>query len=155
MKNKLILAVSILIFILASCERNSDEISDDTVQSLISECDQKLFTTKLEIENNLIGDWELVGYEDGWSTTRPNPQILIMITGEKLTIDFESSTLNSITEHEWEISEVEQTNGQKYFKLDFDPKHAANIGIGSFCEIYMYGDAIARDGNMYLFEKIK
>lgn len=155
MKIKLILAVSILIFILASCDKNTDGIIDDNEQAIIAECNQNLLTSKLEIENNLIGEWELVGYKDGWSSTKSNPQILMMITSEKITINFESSTLKSTTEHKWVISEEEQQSGQKSFTLDFEPKHAANIGISAFCEINMYGDATARDGNMYLFEKIK
>ena len=106
MTYKLIFVFFISIFILASCDSNDDDlhdcsfeqidnnqggIIDVTEQSLISQCNQSLLTTKSEIENNLIGEWELIGYGNGWSPTISKPCISIKISQNNLLIDFADS----------------------------------------------------------------
>ena len=109
-------------------------------------------TTKSEIENNLIGEWELIGYGNGWSPTISKPCISIKISQNNLLIDFADSNSSSISDHAWEIIETATSTGEIHFRLNMEP--VFNIGVSKFCDAYMYGDSTPRDGNMYLFEKV-
>ena len=66
MKYKFTLLIAISVVLFSACLKSSDDgdITEDE-RALMTECDQNSLISQAEIENNLIGEWELVGFGHG------------------------------------------------------------------------------------------
>ena len=133
-------------------DENMDGLIDDFERGIMNECMTNAIHSKLDIINNLIGDWKLVGYGTGWITTPSQPCALISISHDELTFEYTNEHIDTITTHLWEIEEL---NNGASFRLKVTPDEIEGLFINQFCESYMYGDATPSDGNMYLYKKIK
>ena len=125
---------------------------DDTERSIMDDCFQNSLNSKTEIENNLIGEWELVGHGQGWFPQVSQPCGYLTFTADELTFDFNDGHIDTITTHTWELEEVNWPSGPK-FKLTISDQIFAMF-INQFCFDYMYGDETPVDGNMYLYQKV-
>ena len=134
-------------------DENNDGLIDDTERSVMNDCTENNFTSISEIKNNIIGEWELVGYGHGWVPYPSQPCAHITVKEEELIFEFTNQSKDTITTYEWEIEEVFWSGGQ-YFRLNTLPEYVDGLYITYFCEKYMYGDGTPSDGNMYLYEKV-
>ena len=172
----LFLALFSLVFILFSCKKDEktdisdpfppsvstdcsfvqndedmDGLIDEAERAIMEDCFTNRFTSKSEIEANLIGEWQLVGHGEGWIPTVSQPCGYIIISEDELIFDFETGYYDSTTVHTWEL--VAQQNN--FFGLEVTPIIGAQFYMNIFCENYMYSDATPSDGNMYLYQKVE
>ena len=133
-----------------------DGLVDSTELALMTECSANAFTSKNEIEENLIGEWELIGHGEGWIPIKSQPCAYITIRAEELTFKFDASSANTgtTTVHSWEIEEVNAPGGI-FFRLITLPDYVEGLYMTQFSSTYMYGNAMPSDGNMYLYRKVK
>ena len=54
-------------------DRDMDGLIDESERNLMEECRTNQLSSKAEIENNLIGEWELIGHGEGWVSTISKP----------------------------------------------------------------------------------
>lgn len=133
-------------------DEDMDGLIDDNERSIMDDCMANELTSVSEIEQNLIGEWQLVGHGEGWVPLVSQPCAYITITEESLVLDFKNSTVDTVTTHTWEIEQ--DALGSLYFYLQTSDSKAA-LFINQFCDEYMYGDATPLDGNMHLYQKVK
>ena len=169
----LIFLVTVISLSISSCAKNNGEHSnlincpfvydantedgfiDDDERGLMEEC----FATKLidanEIKNNLIGEWQLIGYGNGWIGSVSQPCCSITFTETEMIFDYEDRFFDTLTIHSWEIETIIINTSQSLkHRLQASPNLDVWLGLGTFCEQYIYNDATPSDGNMYLFEKV-
>jgi len=138
-------------------DENRDGELDDNERAIIDECRENALTSKAEIENNLIGEWRLVGYASGWLATPSQPCSRVIFSEEELTLEY-SSGIDTITTHLWEIEEI-TIAGNQGFRLNTNPRliDLLNpLAIGKFCNNYMYSGAAASvDSDSFIYQKVK
>jgi len=127
---------------------------DDTELAFIKECNENAFKSKEEIENNLIGEWELIGFGSGWQESASQPCIYIKFAENEMLIDITNADGNKVINNSWFIDEIVTTAEQPVFRLNTSPDFIHEAIITRFSEKFMYSDSSARDGNMYLYEKM-
>jgi hypothetical protein len=127
-----------------------ERVIDDTERALMEDCRENRITSKVEVEANLIGEWQLIGHGEGWLPSKSQPCGYITITENKLIFEFKNAYIDTITTHTWEI--IEYPNGT--LALNISPEYIDGLGLNIFCSDYIYGDATPLDGNMYLYQKV-
>ncbi len=132
-------------------DENMDGLIDPTERTIMQLCRDNLLVTKREVEENLIGEWELVGFGTGWFSTLSQPCGFIEISENDLTFHFTDSQIDTVVTSQWAILEF---NGQAQFQLETDVNLYSINFINQFCRDYMFVDATPSDGNMYLYEKV-
>lgn len=134
-------------------DHDMDGLIDDSERMIMNECMENTLSSKSSIENNLIGEWELIGHGEGWIKSNSQPCGYMIISEDELTFEFRNEHIDIVSTHQWEIEEV-NSSGSLSFKFNILPEPIEGLSIGQFCDKYMYGDATPRDGNMYLYAKI-
>lgn len=138
-------------------EQNDDDMDgriDETESSIMKACTEEAFTSIDEIKSNLIGEWELIGHGEGWIPTISQPCGYITFTEEAFEFDFNDGHTDTLILQSWDIEQVDWIGGT-YFRLKTEPNYFHSLFATQFCSQYFYGDATPRDGNMYLYEKVK
>jgi len=131
-------------------DENMDGLIDETERTIMDDCFQSKFTSKNEIESNLIGEWELIGHGEGWTSSPSKPCSFITVSEDQLIFEYKDANLDTATSHDWQITE----NSNGIFTIKVTPEYPVGINISIYCDKNMYGDATPRDGNMYLYQKI-
>ena len=134
-------------------DNDMDGLIDDTERMIMNECMENSLSSKSSIENNLIGEWELIGHGEGWNPDKSQPCGYIIISEDELIFEFRNEYIDITSTHQWHIEEV-SSNGNLSFKFKILPESTEGLSISRFCDNYMYGDATPRDGNMYLYKKV-
>jgi len=134
-------------------DEDMDGVIDDEERALMEECSSNAFDTKDQIEQNLIGEWELIGHGEGWVHKISQPCGYLIISEEEAALQYEDGYRDTTSYHSWEIEVLELQSGKQFsLKLsDYDYP----FYINQFSENYMFGDGTPADGNMYLFEKVQ
>jgi hypothetical protein len=127
---------------------NEDGWIDSTEQAIMNECFENRFMTRQQIEDNLIGEWNLVGHGEGWLPKYSQPCANIIIKSDELIFDFEDGFIDTISTHQWSIKE---TNSGEFF-LEAEPI-SFYLNFSTFCEEYIFLNHTPSDGNMYLYQK--
>ena len=133
-------------------DENMDGIIDETERSIMKDCLDNIFSSKSIIENNIIGEWSLIGHGEGWVPSVSQPCGYIKITTEELIFKFQNAYIDTMITSGWEIEDV-STGLFDAFKLKIDSEFQEGLGMTNFCEQFIYVDATPSDGNMYLYEK--
>ena len=161
MKNLIILIT--ILFVFNSCEKKKvgaidlydckdmtsvlDPNIDDNEFNLIVECNENQLQSKLEIEEEIQGTWELIGYGGGWLQSNQIADcILLDIMENSVDVRLISSALDTTFTSSYHISDdlyvdVEMVNHSFRFT--------------SISSNLMYFNHTDWDGDMYLFEKMK
>jgi len=134
-------------------DNDMDGLIDDAERMIMNACMENLLLTKSSIENNLIGEWELIGHGEGWTPNKSQPCGYIIISQDELTFEFKNEHIDVVSTHQWDIEEI-NSNEELFFKFNILPEIPDGLFISRFCKDYMYGDATPRDGNMYLYKKV-
>jgi hypothetical protein len=133
---------------------DKDGLIDETERSIMTTCIEERFTSIAEIKSNLIGEWELIGHGEGWDPTRSKPCGYIIFTENEFEFEYQDANTDTMIRQSWDIEKVDWAGGT-YFKLRTDPNYIHTLFASRFCNNYFFGDATPRDGNMYLYEKVK
>lgn len=134
-------------------DENMDGLIDDSERLIMEECMTNSLSSKSSIKTNLIGTWRIIGHGEGWLPTISQPCANIIFSPDELTFEFQNEFTDTVRTYRWDIEQV-NSGMSNYFKLTIDSEYQEGLWITNFCENYMYGDATASDGNMYLYEKI-
>lgn len=156
-----IISLITLIVLFASCENIeidslNDGLIDDAERAIMDECSSNHLTSKSDIENSLIGEWELIGHGNSTAIDEIEPNIYLTISSENLIIEYQSAIENWTDTVTWEIEETNTPAGQ-FFRLETTPYHF-EILISNFCENYMYLEVASvrvESTKMYLYEKVR
>ncbi len=135
-------------------DADRDGIIDEDERAKMEACAENAFTSKEEVESNLVGEWELVGHGEGWLPVISQPCGYILISETELTFQYQDATIDTIYQLEWIIEESDW-QGRTSFALKIPSGNPVGLSAGKFCKQYMYADATPRDGNMYLYKKVK
>jgi len=136
-------------------DEDMDGIIDATERAIMDECLDNAFTSKSEIEDNLIGEWELIGHGEGWVPTTSQPCAYLTIAADELTFEFENAFIDTTIVDAWEVEKVDWTGGTYYTLKTLSDSYVEGLLMTEFCSTYMYSDATPRDGNMYLYRKVE
>ena len=129
-------------------DKNQDGVLDATEKAMLKECIKNKFTSKSEIENNLIGEWKLVGF-GGLSNTQPC--VYITITADELTFEYKNTYRDTTTIHSWEVEEINTTS----FRLITFSDYIEELSISKFSSIYMFKSPSIVGGSTYIYQKVK
>ncbi len=149
---KPLILLSCLIF---SCNKTpEDGRIDENERTIMETCLMDSWTSKTQIESNLIGEWRLIGHGEGWNTAVEEPSSKVVIEENQLELQFNREDTEYKSSHTWTIEAFDWPNNQgQYFKLILDPLPQFHWSMQVFCEQYMYQDDTPLDGNMYLYRK--
>lgn len=157
--SKIIIILIAILSFLASCEEENlsqDGLIDNEEMELMEACSDNLFTSKSEVEEHLIGTWNLIGYGNSADADRPHPSIHLTINETDLTIDYSDEDEEWTETVSWEIEETSTPAGQ-FFSLKTTPVQYM-VKIQHFCKNYMYGiiASVRVDQElMFLYEKVE
>ena len=135
-------------------DADRDGLIDEDERAKMVECSANAFTSKEEIENNLIGEWELIGHGEGWVSTISKPCGYIIFSEKELTYEYKDANIDTTYQLEWTIKELNGARGTS-FGLEIVSGNPIGLVGGNFCEKYIFSDSTPFDGNMYLYEKVK
>ena len=155
-----LLSLMVILLLLTSCENvdvNSlnDGLIDEAERAIMDECSSNHLTLKSDIENNLIGEWELIGHGNSTALDESEPKIYLTISNDEIVIEYEDEDENWTDTVSWVVEEVNTSAGQ-FFRLETTPYHF-EILISNFCENYMYLEVASvrvESTKMYLYEKV-
>ena len=156
-----VLSLMILfVAILTSCNKSDKKsevpISINTVEELddiMDDCNDSRFQTKDELEDNLIGEWVLLGIRSGWINDFEKGDITLSI--DKETIVLRDHSTGEVFETDWNLVFFE-VNSYEYYYLETDEEGFDNrLGMETFCGDYMYGSGRVDDGNIYVYAKVE
>ena len=136
-------------------DEDMDGLIDENERAIMIECQENALTSKAAIENNLIGEWELIGHGEGWVPRISQPCGYLTISMDELVFEFTNAWTDTITTHAWEIEKIEFLSGFSFFRLNIESSDFDKLFINQFCDEYIFGDATPSDGNMHLFKKVK
>ena len=150
----LIILISIFTF-LTSCQK-ADGLIDNKEERLMEECSEQPFSSKSALEENLIGEWKLVGYGNSVFEDEPQPDINLTISDTEIIFKFsdEDEELEDVIS--WEVDEINSPSGQ-FFRLNTTPARS-ELTLYQFCEKYMYGETSSINSTvarMYLYKKVR
>ncbi len=135
--------------------RTERAVEINTVEELdkmMRTCRESEFLSREEIENNLIGDWQLIGIRSGWVNEFEKKDIRLKIDAEKIVLN--DRTTGEIFETDWELKFVE-VNSYQYHYLETDEDGFNNrLGMETFCEEMMYGTGRVDDADIYVYYKV-
>lgn len=131
-----------------------DGYISDTERDIMNDCYSIRLMNTSDIKSNLIGEWQIIGHGEGWFPKVSQPCGYLTITEFEIIYEYTDQYTDTLTIHEWDIEQVE-TPSWSYHRLITTPSLYPWLGLSTFCDQYMYGDATPLDGNMYLFEKVK
>ncbi|MEM6316928.1 MAG: hypothetical protein AAF960_04620 [Bacteroidota bacterium] len=136
-------------------DRTMDGLIDDTEQAIMRSCTRNALTSKMAIEQNLIGEWELVGFGHGWVARTSKPCGYLTVTKSDLTLELKTNDTDTIITQAWKI-EGTIWGDKKQFRLNLlGDNYVHEIAMTQFCDEYMFSNFTPSDGNMYLYQKVR
>ena len=134
--------------------QNDESLDAAEENAIMKECYESRLTSKSDIENNLIGKWELIGHGESWGNSNPKPCSYITIINNKLLLfQFKNERMDTATIHSWEVRE-RGVSGHSFY-LFITPAPPYSIYPKIFCNSYMYEDDRPVDGYMHLYKKVE
>ncbi len=168
-----VLILALILFVFTSCDKNKEEnivevfdcefvqndenqdgLIDEEESELMQDCVDNAFDSKNEIEENLIGEWIMVGHGEGWLANASQPCAYIVFEEDELIFKFENGSVDTLVTLSWEINEA-QSPSSSIFKLVAGDNYFDALDINIFSEELMFGNATPLDGNMYIYKKVK
>jgi len=122
-------------------------------------CRENEFAEIQEIENNLVGTWNLVGFEIAGFGTLPTGQVCgsVTFTPTDFVLDYRWDTDDSAYDGidttymgQWSIEVIGA--GMDYH-LALSPNYVRALDMSHFCQTHIFGDNTPGDGLMHLYEK--
>lgn len=132
---------------------NMDARLDSVEWGIMANCRQNRFRNKRQISNNLIGEWELVGFAWPQVDHKTQPCGYITIDPDSLVFEFQDANLDKRTVHSWEVERVGPLD-EDHFVLATYPNNYT-VRVGTFCKEYMYRSLTGIDGPTHIYQKVK
>lgn len=136
-------------------DNTDDGYISDTEREIMNECYAERLSNTLEIRNNLIGEWKIIGHGEGWFPRVSQPCGYLTIDESQIIFEFTSNSVDTLSIHFWSLEAIESSSQVVLHRIRTTPNLTPRMGLTTFCDQYMFGDATPFDGNMYLFEKVK
>lgn len=133
-------------------DENMDGLLDEEEKILWQECIDNKFSDNDQIRNNLIGNWELVGYMAGWLPRISQPCSRIRITEEEVSMDYHSFSIDTTITFPFELDNSDP------FKFVFDiPNEDLNwiLPITAVSEDLMVGPEGWIDADLHIYRKVE
>lgn len=124
----------------------------DSEQQLLDDCSAAPIVDSLAIAQNVIGEWQLVGYACNFCV--PIAGVLASVTIREDSTGLASYQDDSFSESinfSWDIRR-EVIQGDTSYYLITEPARSY-MTMTNFCEAYMFRNSYINDGGMFLFEK--
>jgi hypothetical protein len=140
-------------------EDNLDGLLDEEEEALVVECIEDRLNSIEDIEDNLIGEWELIGYSDHRNPSYSQPCAYIVITQNTLTFEFENAEKDTIASYSWAVQEGIWPGGLvlEFFIIQLSTSdRVEGLEMTHFCTNYMYGNHTPSSrGDFYLYRKVR
>jgi len=155
--NKLIIILILAASVCISCSKNetTELVVITTLEELddiIEDCRNNEFDTREEIENNIIGEWQLIGIRSGWINEFEKKDITLIIDQESIKLT--DRTTGEDSETDWELKFFEVNTYEYYYLETNEPTFNNRLGMETFCKDYMYGTGRVDDGYTYVYAKV-
>ena len=140
------------IFLFASCDKD-DLLPFEKAAEIRENCRAEAYSDSLQIAENLVGNWELVGYGCGFCIPHDPPMAELTLgknTGVlELTNYGEADTLHTF---QWELERYNIGTESVGFRFRATPSQFT-LHMRNFCKDYMFFDDSPVDGLFMLYEK--
>ena len=158
--NKLLSILFFTSLLLIACNKNESELENEVavesveeLDAIMENCRNNEFETREEIENNLIGEWRLVGIRAGWIDDFTLGNITLNIDENKIVLnDLETG---EVSETDWNLKFFEVNTYQFYYLETDEDVFNNRIGMETFCSDYMFGSGRVDDGSTYVYAKVR
>ena len=119
----------------------------------LEDCQQAAYTEVDQIEKNLIGEWQLIGFGCGECVpSSVRPEATLVFTENKGTLDLKYGEEDTLLEFSWSIELFNAGTEDIGFRLKTEPAHFA-LDMDVYCENYMYFNDTIIDGLFLFYEK--
>lgn len=156
MNPKIFLLFFILVCIGLSCE-DSLKLEEDVRISneelaVLEDCQNKPISTIKQIEENLIGNWKLVGYACGNCIDGRSPKVSISFQPGEGRIQYEDEFEKFDEGFTWRVEESNNIFGEKVLALKTKPIFSG-LFADVFCQNYMAYNNTPVDGPLLIYAK--
>ncbi|MEM6379476.1 MAG: hypothetical protein AAF705_14805 [Bacteroidota bacterium] len=156
MSYKILLLIAVVACASFSCEDGLELVDDTRISNeefeVLEDCQNESITTIKQIEENLIGKWELVGYACGncIDGSAPSASIHFQPGGGEYQFDdgFESIDQGFT----WRIEETRNLFGETILALSTNPR-LPGLAAEVFCRNYMTYNNTPVDGPLLIYAK--
>jgi len=134
-----------------NCETNDSTINE-AEQSLIAECTENNLSSKSEMENALLGEWELIAHGCSIFSEDPQPCINLTFSNDELILVFKDEFQEQTDTFSWEVIEINSSP-----ILEITPSTSL-LPIRSICNEYIHGFNLGLTGTSakeYLYQKVE
>lgn len=146
---------------LTSCNRDRDEFDHicerlmtlEEANNAMEACTNNLLDSKSEIENNLIGEWALIGIVPGWFSYEPIEECIVLEIMSDSIVRKNLDT-DEVLGTRWQIDAFE-VNGYRGFALLTEQEAwISGMGMHEFSDTLMFGSGRAIDADTYIYKKL-
>ncbi|HKK75401.1 MAG TPA: hypothetical protein VJ953_10035 [Saprospiraceae bacterium] len=124
----------------------------DNEQQLLDDCSAAPIIDSLAIAQNVIGDWELVGFACNFCISVSDVFASITIKDDSTGLaSYQDETFSESINFSWDIRR-EVLQGDTTYYLITEPARSY-LTMTDFCEAYMFRNSYLNDGGLFLFEK--
>lgn len=127
-----------------------DGLLDSIELAMMETCRENPLTSVEAIKNNLIGEWELVGFGAGWSAQATQPCGYIIFTEDELIYEFENADTKISYQSAWDVEDF----GSGGFSLTPLSGDKEGLVLNQFCEQFMYGPIFIFDVDKHIYQKV-
>lgn len=133
-------------------ELESDTRISEAEQEVLEDCQSQALSTRKQIEENLIGSWELVGYACGncIDGEAPTASIRFQVDGGHYQYEDEFEQIDA--SFTWRIEERTNLFGDTVLSLTTDPIFSG-LFADVFCQSYMTYNWTPVDGPLLIYAK--
>lgn len=132
-------------------DENMDGMLSEQEELIIERCSENAFSSRQEIVDNLLGQWELAGYVNGSQSSVSQPCVYLKFNMDELIFFYNDGEINEVTRHDWQI--IENLNSG-FFSLGVDTDNIGALEMTCFSQDFMFGNSMVLDGNTYIYQKV-
>ena len=141
--------VFLLLLAFLACNKDSDTGPSD-IFDIMEECRDNSITDSLAILDNILGSWQLIGYNCGLcpGTEQPSSEVSFSPGTGKLSFRRTATDTQMVLDFRWSLEKLSDDS----YRIKSEPHHEALV-CEVFCDQHMFYNHNAWDGAMYLYER--
>lgn len=151
--------LSLLISLISIClacndqlELQNDAVLSEEEKEVLEDCQAQFIPTAKQIEENLIGSWELVGYACSSCSYSKSPNATIDFQPKVGRYRYKDEFEEIDKPFTWEIKVLRFSFREPVLFLETDPV-LPGLFADFFCQNYLGTDRIDSDGSMFIYAK--
>ena len=133
-------------------DENMDGLFDDEERELWETCIANEITNEDDIRNNIIGEWELVGYVAGWFPHISEPCSRILITEDEVLMDYHSLFTDTTITFPYKIDNSDPF--RSIFEISQEELRGI-LPITAVSEDLMVGPERIADADIHIYQRVK